>query len=112
MLESVSAQIYSRILLVRDDKRQRGWDWQSPAIQGLELDQAARDLSSRSLFWGGRTLGNLVSAFVLLSTVILAVSFGIFAGYGAFLVTLRAFGDRSSKAVAILVPSQSHASGD
>jgi len=60
----------------------------------------------------GPNLGNLIEAFVLFSVVIMSVGFGIFAGYGAFLAVLHAFGDQPSKTTPVLVPSQSHAGGD
>jgi hypothetical protein len=53
-----------------------------------------------------------MEAFVLFSTVIMAVGLGIFSGYGAFLAILHAFERPSGQAVPALVPSQSHASGD
>jgi hypothetical protein len=61
---------------------------------------------------GGPNLGNLMSACVLLSTVILAVSLGIVASYSAVIGLLNAFGRQQTQAVAMFVPSESHASGD
>jgi hypothetical protein len=58
-------------------------------------------------------LGSLLGAFVLFSTVVTAVGLGILAGYGAILAILYAFGrQRSAKVAGVLVPSQTHASGD
>jgi hypothetical protein len=57
-------------------------------------------------------LGDILSAFVLFLTVLMAVGLGIVAGYGAFIVILRSLVVRQDQPVPVLVPSQSHASGD
>jgi hypothetical protein len=54
----------------------------------------------------------MLSAFVLFLTVLMAVGLGIAAGYGAFIVILRSLVVRQDQPVPVLVPSQSHASGD
>jgi hypothetical protein len=60
----------------------------------------------------GPNLGTLLGAFVLFSTVVTAVGLGILAGYGAVLAILYSFGRQRGTAVGVLVPSQTHASGD
>jgi hypothetical protein len=57
-------------------------------------------------------LGDIFSAFVLFLTVFMAVGLGIVAGYGAFIAILRTMVVRQDQPVPVLVPSQSHASGD
>jgi len=107
MLESEVTQFYSRILLVDRSKRQRG------RTEGESTDRRCMNRSCGcGSAWEGRTLGNLMEAFVLFSTVMLAVGLGIFSGYGAFLAILHAFERPSGQAVPAMVPSQSHASGD
>jgi hypothetical protein len=57
-------------------------------------------------------LGDIFSGFVLFLTVLMAVGLGILAGYGAFLAILQSLMARQDQPVPVLVPSQSHASGD
>jgi len=58
-------------------------------------------------------LGNLLGALVLLSTVISAVGLGILAAYGSVIGVLNVFGQQQARGpVPVLVPSQTHASGD
>jgi hypothetical protein len=57
-------------------------------------------------------LGDIFIAFVLFLTVLMAVGLGILTGYGAFLAILRSLMARQDQPVPVLVPSQSHASGD
>jgi len=59
------------------------------------------------------SLSNLFAAFVLLLTVATSVSLGIATAYCAVLAILNSFGSKPASAPpAVLVPSQSHASGD
>ena len=56
-----------------------------------------------------------MSALILFLTVVLAVALGIFAAYGTVVGILQAFVYQSQQRAAgtpILVPSQTHASGD
>ncbi len=60
-------------------------------------------------------MGSLLVAFVLFFTVLTVVVLGILAAYVAVAGILHAFGYRSrqqSAGTSVLVPSQTHASGD
>jgi len=62
-----------------------------------------------------KTLGALVSAIVLLLSVISVVAIGILSAYAVVIGILNAFGNQQAPAATparILVPSQTHASGD
>jgi hypothetical protein len=59
----------------------------------------------------GRTLGELVGAFVLSLTVVAVVALGIFSGFGAVLLILQAFAPPNPTASGkpSLVANQAHA---
>jgi len=64
---------------------------------------------------GLKTLGGLVSAVILLLSVISVVAIGILSAYAAVIGILNAFGNQQVPApvpARILVPSQTTASGD
>jgi hypothetical protein len=62
----------------------------------------------------GRTLSGLLQAIILFLTIVSVVALGIFAAYAAVNGILLAFaqGRQQSQRTAILVPTQTHASGD
>jgi hypothetical protein len=60
---------------------------------------------------GGPNLGELVGAFILSLTVLVAVALGILSGFGAVLLILQAFAPNQSTtgATPSLVGNQAHA---
>jgi hypothetical protein len=62
----------------------------------------------------GRTLSGLLQAIILFLTIISAVGFGIFAAYATVNGILFAFAQsrQQTRRTPVLVPSQTHASGD
>jgi hypothetical protein len=65
-------------------------------------------------------MGNLMSALILFSTVVLSMGLGIGAAYGLVVGVLQAFGTRREVAapaqrkipVPVMIASENHASGD
>jgi hypothetical protein len=59
-------------------------------------------------------VGNLMSALVLSLTVVMAVAVGIFTAYGTVLFILHGLVFQSTRQTGptVLIPSQTHASGD
>ena len=62
--------------------------------------------------WDGPNLNALVATLVLFSTVIASLGLGVWASNWAVNFVLDALGNRSQSEAAVLVPTQTHASGD
>jgi hypothetical protein len=72
-----------------------------------------------NLNMGNGVTVNLMNALILFSTAVTSVGLGIVAAYGSVVVFLQSFGGQRKLAhaqreiaVSVLVPNQSHASGD
>jgi hypothetical protein len=73
------------------------------------------NLRPRQITEKGPNLGGLLVAFVIFLTSITGVAFGIVAAYGAVNGILHVFAYQSrerSRGTSVLVPSETHASGD
>jgi hypothetical protein len=108
MLESGSAQLYSRILVANKSKRQTRVDWQ----YGIEFPIFLQLLH---FIESGPNLSNLLAILVLAFTSISVVTLGIFSTYGTVLMILNAVSYSSSPSLARpfqLVTSETQAGGD
>ena len=105
VLESGDAHLYSRILVINTEERQRGY-----SELRVNPQTTARYILHLK---GSLNVASLMSASILFFTVISSLVVGVLAGYAVVTGILFALAPRSeAPSVAGLVPSQTHASGD
>jgi hypothetical protein len=116
MLESGSAQLYSRILFANSTRRQRGGRLRERGSINRTPEKEPRGVAAVIREKAGN-LGGLLSVFILSFTVVAVLAIGIVSAYGSVIGILHSFAKQTHRTQEkpVLAPGQAraaHAGGD